>query len=104
MIIFQVENNYDSLFFFLLFLRFFPMSPNWFLNVSSPILNIPVHMFFFSVFIGKSLYLYFFFDASIKKYPFKIIITHLLRDSEGDMKINSPSENHISGGQLQWEI
>ena len=64
------------------------MSPNWFLNVSSPILNIPVHMFFFSVFIGKSLYLYFFFDASIKKYPFKILITHLLRDSEGDMKIN----------------
>lgn len=48
----KVENNYDSLFFFLLFLRFFPMSPNWFLNVSSPILNIPVHMFFFSVFIG----------------------------------------------------
>lgn len=22
-----------------------------------------------------------------------------MRDSEGDMKINSPSENHISGGQ-----
>ncbi|XP_078324362.1 transmembrane protein 41A-like [Crassostrea virginica] len=48
----KVENNYESLFFFLLFLRFFPMSPNWFLNICSPILNIPVHMFFFSVFIG----------------------------------------------------
>ncbi|XP_061163735.1 transmembrane protein 41A-like [Saccostrea echinata] len=48
----KVEENYDSLFFFLLFLRFFPMSPNWFLNLASPILNIPEHMFFFSVFIG----------------------------------------------------
>lgn len=48
----KVEENYDSLFFFLLFLRFFPMSPNWFLNLASPILNIPVYMFFFSVFIG----------------------------------------------------
>ena len=44
----------DSLFFFLLFLRLFPMSPNWFLNMASPILNIPIHLFFMSVFIGKS--------------------------------------------------
>ncbi|MBN3318930.1 T41AB protein, partial [Atractosteus spatula] len=48
----KVEENRSSLFFFLLFLRFFPMTPNWFLNVTSPILNIPITMFFFSVFIG----------------------------------------------------
>ncbi|KAI1898313.1 hypothetical protein AGOR_G00071040 [Albula goreensis] len=48
----KVEENRNSLFFFLLFLRFFPMTPNWFLNVTSPILNIPIKMFFFSVFIG----------------------------------------------------
>ncbi|XP_077205314.1 transmembrane protein 41A [Paroedura picta] len=48
----KVEENRSSLFFFLLFLRLFPMSPNWFLNLSSPILNIPVTQFFFSVFIG----------------------------------------------------
>ncbi|XP_072541068.1 transmembrane protein 41A-A isoform X2 [Salminus brasiliensis] len=47
-----VEENRSSLFFFLLFLRFFPMSPNWFLNMSSPIVNIPVTLFFLSVFIG----------------------------------------------------
>ena len=29
------------------------MSPNWFLNMASPILNIPAHLFFMSVFIGK---------------------------------------------------
>ncbi|KAK6325724.1 hypothetical protein J4Q44_G00050660 [Coregonus suidteri] len=48
----KVEENRSSLFFFLLFLRLFPMTPNWFLNVTSPILNIPVSMFFFSVLIG----------------------------------------------------
>ncbi|KAJ8321002.1 hypothetical protein KUTeg_002589 [Tegillarca granosa] len=48
----KVENNMDSLFFFLLFLRFFPMSPNWFLNMASPILNVPVYLFFPSVLIG----------------------------------------------------
>ncbi|XP_043104649.1 transmembrane protein 41A-A isoform X2 [Puntigrus tetrazona] len=48
----KVEENRSSLFFFLLFLRFFPMSPNWFLNMTSPILNIPVALFFMAVFIG----------------------------------------------------
>ncbi|XP_074660326.1 transmembrane protein 41A-like [Tubulanus polymorphus] len=48
----KVEENSDGLFFFLLFLRLFPMSPNWFLNVASPILNIPIHLFFLSVLIG----------------------------------------------------
>ncbi|XP_041865794.1 transmembrane protein 41A-B-like [Melanotaenia boesemani] len=48
----KVEENRSSLFFFLLFLRFFPMTPNWFLNITCPVLNIPMSIFFFSVFIG----------------------------------------------------
>ncbi|XP_051558527.1 transmembrane protein 41A-B [Myxocyprinus asiaticus] len=48
----KVEQNRRTLFFFLLFLRFFPMTPNWFLNVTSPILNIPIPIFFFSILIG----------------------------------------------------
>ncbi|XP_059896157.1 transmembrane protein 41A-A [Gadus macrocephalus] len=48
----KVEENKDCLFFFLLFLRFFPMTPNWFLNMCAPIVNIPVVYFFCSVFIG----------------------------------------------------
>ncbi|XP_003962027.1 transmembrane protein 41A-A [Takifugu rubripes] len=48
----KVEDNQDCLFFFLLFLRFFPMTPNWFLNMSAPIVNIPITFFFCSVFIG----------------------------------------------------
>ena len=30
------------------------MSPNWLLNMVSPILGIPLHMFFLSVLIGES--------------------------------------------------
>ncbi|XP_015236848.1 PREDICTED: transmembrane protein 41A-B-like [Cyprinodon variegatus] len=48
----KVEENRSSLFFFLLFLRFFPMTPNWFLNITCPVLNIPISIFFFSVLIG----------------------------------------------------
>ncbi|KAM3861946.1 transmembrane protein 41A-A [Diretmus argenteus] len=48
----KVEENQDCLLFFLLFLRFFPMTPNWFLNMSAPIVNIPITFFFCSVFIG----------------------------------------------------
>lgn len=48
----KVEENQDCLFFFLLFLRFFPMTPNWFLNMSAPIVNIPITFFCCSVFIG----------------------------------------------------
>ncbi|KAJ3591737.1 hypothetical protein NHX12_006869 [Muraenolepis orangiensis] len=48
----KVEENKDGLFFFLLFLRFFPMTPNWFLNMSAPVVNIPVVYFFCSIFIG----------------------------------------------------
>ncbi|XP_005090571.1 transmembrane protein 41A [Aplysia californica] len=48
----KVEENKDSLFFFLLFLRLFPMSPNWFMNVVAPLVGIPIHLFFLSVLIG----------------------------------------------------
>ncbi|XP_071941383.1 transmembrane protein 41A-like [Antedon mediterranea] len=48
----KIQENLQSLFFFLLFLRLFPMSPNWFLNVTSPIVGVPVTYFFPSVFIG----------------------------------------------------
>lgn len=32
------------------------MTPNWFLNLSAPILNIPLSQFFFSVLIGLTPY------------------------------------------------
>ncbi|CAG2104725.1 unnamed protein product [Medioppia subpectinata] len=48
----KVTDNRSQLIYVLLFLRLFPMSPNWFLNIASPIIDIPIHLFFISVFIG----------------------------------------------------
>ena len=52
-LILQVKENEDGLFFFLVCLRVFPMSPNWFINMASPVLGIPIHYFFASVVLGK---------------------------------------------------
>ncbi|XP_022691330.1 transmembrane protein 41A-A-like isoform X2 [Varroa jacobsoni] len=48
----KINENEDELIYFLLFLRLFPITPNWFLNMASPIIGIPIHLFFVSVFIG----------------------------------------------------
>ena len=48
----RVQANQHRLFYFLLSARLFPMSPNWFLNMASPIINIKVAPFFFSILIG----------------------------------------------------
>lgn len=41
-----------ELFYLLLFLRVFPFSPNWFLNLASPWLEVPLRLFTPSVFLG----------------------------------------------------
>ena len=51
------ENNY-RLPSFLLFLRLFPMSPNWAINMSCGVLGVPLLTFFFTVFIGLMPYNY----------------------------------------------
>ncbi|XP_076822662.1 transmembrane protein 41A-like [Clavelina lepadiformis] len=48
----QVVANKDRLFYFLLSARLFPMSPNWFLNMASPIIGVPIRSFFLSVLVG----------------------------------------------------
>uniref|UniRef100_H2Z2V4 VTT domain-containing protein n=1 Tax=Ciona savignyi TaxID=51511 RepID=H2Z2V4_CIOSA len=48
----RVKANEDRLFFFLLSARLFPMTPNWLLNITSPIIGVPIHLFFFSVAVG----------------------------------------------------
>jgi len=54
----KLEENKQELPFFLLFLRLFPMSPNWALNMASGVLGVPMHLFFFSVFFGLMPYNY----------------------------------------------
>ncbi|KAJ3043319.1 hypothetical protein HDV00_005322 [Rhizophlyctis rosea] len=48
----HVESNKENLFYYLLFVRLFPLSPSWFLNLASPFVGIPVAPFFFSVLFG----------------------------------------------------
>jgi len=47
-----VEKNNHKLFYFLLSVRVFPMTPNWLVNMASPHVNIPLRSFFFSVLVG----------------------------------------------------
>jgi uncharacterized membrane protein YdjX (TVP38/TMEM64 family) len=46
------ERESGSLFFFLLFLRLFPASPNWLLNIVSPLAAVPLVYFFATVAFG----------------------------------------------------
>ncbi|KAK4003023.1 hypothetical protein OUZ56_004809 [Daphnia magna] len=48
----QVDNNQERLPYFLLSLRLVPVSPNWFINATSPILGIPIKIFAVTAFIG----------------------------------------------------
>jgi len=54
----KLDENRDQLLFFLLFLRLFPMSPNWALNMASGVLGVPLHLFFVGVFFGLMPYNY----------------------------------------------
>lgn len=48
----QVAQQRDHLFSYILFLRITPFLPNWFINIASPHLNIPIYTFFFGTFFG----------------------------------------------------
>jgi len=54
----KLDENKAQLPFFLLFLRLFPISPNWALNIASGVLGVPLHLFFLSVFFGLMPYNY----------------------------------------------
>jgi uncharacterized membrane protein YdjX (TVP38/TMEM64 family) len=48
----QLTKHNDDLIYYLLFLRITPLLPNWFINISSPILDVPYSKFFFATFVG----------------------------------------------------
>lgn len=47
-----VEKNRNDLMSYLLFLRITPFLPNWFINITSPVLKIPISTFFWATFFG----------------------------------------------------
>ncbi|CAO3631413.1 unnamed protein product [Cunninghamella echinulata] len=53
----QMEKEKETgLFWWLLFARLFPFSPYWFINLASPLINIPISPFFWSTFFGSMPY------------------------------------------------
>ena len=54
----KLKDNAHRLPFFLLFLRLFPVSPNWAINMCCGVLGVPIHMFFLTVFVGLMPYNY----------------------------------------------
>lgn len=59
--LYQKKNNYillkvdtirHDIFWYIVFLRVTPFVPNWFMNLSSPIINIPVIPFIIGTFVG----------------------------------------------------
>ncbi|KAI9487017.1 MAG: snare associated Golgi protein-domain-containing protein [Benjaminiella poitrasii] len=52
----EEEKRSGGLFWWLLFARLFPFSPYWFINLISPLFDIPVSPFFWSTFLGSMPY------------------------------------------------
>lgn len=49
---FQVDKHRDSLLNYIIFLRITPFLPNWFINMTSPVIGVPVFPFVFGTFLG----------------------------------------------------
>lgn len=54
----QLDENSHRLPYFLLFLRLFPCSPNWAINMCSGVLDVPIQTFWWTVLIGLMPYNY----------------------------------------------
>lgn len=48
----QVEKHRHSLFSYILFLRMTPLLPNWFINLASPVIGVPIYTFALGTFFG----------------------------------------------------
>ncbi|XP_068167423.1 transmembrane protein 41B [Antennarius striatus] len=48
----QVEKHRDHLINYIIFLRITPFLPNWFINITSPVINVPLGVFFIGTFLG----------------------------------------------------
>jgi len=74
----QVTRNQHRLLYYLLFLRMFPVTPNWLINLSCPLLDVPIQTFFITIVLGivnqlqasyKNIYTYFYYLCFILAVP-----------------------------------
>ncbi|MGH0134293.1 UNVERIFIED_CONTAM: hypothetical protein FKN15_027076 [Acipenser sinensis] len=52
----QVDKHRGHLINYIVFLRITPFLPNWFINITSPVINVPLGVFFIGTFFGKILH------------------------------------------------
>ena len=50
----KVDENKDDLFNYILFLRITPFLPNWFINLTGPLVGVPLSPFFWGSVVGKT--------------------------------------------------
>ncbi|XP_041054230.1 transmembrane protein 41B isoform X1 [Carcharodon carcharias] len=48
----QVDKHREHLINYIIFLRITPFLPNWFINITSPVINVPLGVFFIGTFLG----------------------------------------------------
>lgn len=48
----QVNQHRDNLLNYMIFLRVTPFLPNWFINLTAPVIGVPLYPFAFGTFIG----------------------------------------------------
>jgi len=48
----QVNRHADHLLYYIIFLRITPFLPNWFINITSPVIGVPLGPFFLGTFLG----------------------------------------------------
>ncbi|XP_067850069.1 transmembrane protein 41B [Heptranchias perlo] len=48
----QVDKHREHLINYIIFLRITPFLPNWFINITSPVINVPLGIFFIGTFLG----------------------------------------------------
>jgi len=64
----QVERHSHNLLSYITFLRITPFLPNWFINITSPVLNVPLWPFAFGTFIGVAPPSFGFISAGVELY------------------------------------
>uniref|UniRef100_A0A672REN2 Transmembrane protein 41B n=1 Tax=Sinocyclocheilus grahami TaxID=75366 RepID=A0A672REN2_SINGR len=48
----SVDKHREHLINYIIFLRITPFLPNWFINITSPVINVPLGVFFLGTFLG----------------------------------------------------
>jgi uncharacterized membrane protein YdjX (TVP38/TMEM64 family) len=49
----MLDSHREDLFWYILFLRITPIVPNFFINLASPLLNVPFLTFYFATLLGQ---------------------------------------------------